>query len=471
LIQEYGSLGNAINVILGITKPLTEAQKAFNKASYETAGNLAAEEAKVNILTKRLTDSKVPQADRLAAYNELKKIAPDVVSGISRENALTAESNLLIQANSKLRAESVRLKVQEAGITAALTTNETKIAELRAKLEKANAKYVQSAKDLNKVNKDALITGFGSQTAQESALTAFNNNASAVNELQSQIKALSTEIQTYLNQLEPVAAGLAAINDKTFQNIEALKESNKETKQGESDSKKRAAALLREAKALEKKIVAERQARSLRVPLEVSVTIADIGKQDFGKLYKEKIINKFKEAQKASGGIQIPANLPTIDTSKILQSLIDVQNATKERRAAILKEANLQAAADLFKSTFFDPVQNLFTDLLNGADGAFKAFTKAVLQAINQIVAKIIATGIISLLANLISGGTAGLGKAVIGDILGVIGIKKERIGNPNFGGIGAGGMQMSGAVNVVLRGQDLVGALNRTNAQINRVG
>jgi len=29
----------------------------------------------------------------------------------------------------------------------------------------------------------------------------------------------------------------------------------------------------------------------------------------------------------------------------------------------------------------------------------------------------------------------------------------------------------MSGAVNVVLRGQDLVGSLNRTNAQINRVG
>jgi hypothetical protein len=29
----------------------------------------------------------------------------------------------------------------------------------------------------------------------------------------------------------------------------------------------------------------------------------------------------------------------------------------------------------------------------------------------------------------------------------------------------------MSGQVNVVLRGSDLVGALNRTNATINRVG
>lgn len=509
LIQEYGSLGEAINVILGITKPLTEAQKAYNKASFEASANVAAEEAKVAILTKRLLDSKAPQADRLAAYGELKKVAPDVVAGIKDENALTDASNILIAANSKLRAESVRLKVQEAGITAALTTNETKIAELRAKLVKADAKYVESAKALNTAKQQAIITGFSSVTAEEAALKAFNNSANAVSQLQAQISVLTGESQTYLNQLDPVVLGLSKINEETRKQIEGLKEANKETKQGESDSKKRAEALLREAKALEKKTAAERQARSLRVPFEVSVIIADIEKQDFGKLYKEKIIKKFKDAQKeiAVGGITIPANLPIIDTNKIKQQLIDIQNATEARKKEILKQANLQAAADLFKSSFFDPVQNLFSDLLNGADGAFKAFAKAVLQAINQIVAKIIATGIISLLANLISGGTVGLGKAVIGDVIGALGfIKKETIGggrdagidlssisvniqgainniaqglqgvinsipSPNLGGITQSGMQMSGAVNVVLRGQDLVGALNRTNAQINRVG
>jgi len=31
--------------------------------------------------------------------------------------------------------------------------------------------------------------------------------------------------------------------------------------------------------------------------------------------------------------------------------------------------------------------------------------------------------------------------------------------------------MQMAGAVNLTLRGSDLVGAINRTNATINRVG
>jgi len=307
-----------------------------------------------------------------------------------------------------------------------------------------------------------------------SALNAFNNSANAVNELRAQIKVLTTENQTYLNQLDPVVLGLAKINEQTRDQIEGLKESNKETQTAESNAKKRAEALKREAIAIEKRNAAERAARSQRVPLEVSFQIAEIGKQDFGALYKKKVIDKFKEVQKSAGGVIIPLNLPEIDTAKILQQLKDVQNATAERRTQILKEANLQAATDLFKSTFFSPVQDLFTDLLNGADGAFKAFAKAVLQAINQIVAKIIATGIISLLANILfpgAGGTGTLLSKVGKDILGALGFATERIGNPNFSGVGAGALNMAGAVNVVLRGQDLVGSLNRTNAQISRVG
>jgi hypothetical protein len=471
LIQEYGSLGEAINVILGITKPLTEAQKAYNKASNEAAGNIAAEEAKVKVLTKTLLDNKQPQKDRLAAYGELKKVAPDVVAGIKDENALTDASNILIAANTKLRAESVRLKVQEAGITAALTTNETKIAELRAKLDKVTQDYVKSAKELNTANKDNIVTGFGSVTAQESALTAFNNNAKAVKELQAQINVLTGENQTYLNQLDPVVLGIAKINEETRKQVEGLKESNKETKESIRNAKKKAEIDKKAFDQFLKQQAAKELARSQRVPLLVSFEIAEIGKQDFGAIYKKNIIDKFKKEQDRVGGIQVPINLPKVDPNAIAQGLLNAQKQTEAFKQNILKQANLQAATDLFKETFFNPVQNLFSDLISGADGAFKAFTKAVLQAINQIVAKIIATGIISLLANLISGGTAGLGKAVFKDIIGALGFGIGKVANPNFGGVGAGGMQMSGAVNVVLRGQDLVGALNRTNSQINRVG
>jgi hypothetical protein len=474
LVQEYGSLGDAFNALIGVGQPLTKEQIKLNKAQYEAAGSAAAEEAKVAILTKTLLDNKKPQADRLAAYGELKKVAPDVVAGIKDENALTNESNILIAANSKLRAESVRLKVQEAGITAALTANETKIAELRIKLDKANKRYIDSAKELNNVNQENILTGFGSVTAQQAALIAFNNNAKTVSELQSQIKELNSETDTYIKQLDPVVLGISQINEKTRQQVKELKDSNKETKTAESESKKRANALEREAKSLEKKIAAERLQRTQRVPIEVAFILAENVKKDIGALYKKKVIDKFKKEQQRVTSVEIPVEFPKIDTTDILEQLIKIQNSTQERKKAILDAANLQAATDLFKSTFFNPVQDLFSDLLNGADGAFKAFAKAVLQAINQIVAKIIATGVISLLANLLfpgAGGGGSLGYKVLGDVLGVLGLKRESIGNPNFSGVGAGALNMAGAVNVVLRGQDLVGSLNRTNAQISRVG
>ncbi len=461
LIQKYGSLGEAVNVLLGITKPLTEAQKAYNKASFETAGNVAAEEAKVKILTSTLLDNKKPQADRLAAYGELKKVAPDVVSGIKDENALTSESNALIEANSRLRAESVRLKVQEAGITAALTSNETKIAELRAKLATATDEYVRSAKDLNNSNKQAVITGLGSRTAQELALKAFNDNAKAVKALNAEIGVLTGENQKYLNQLDPVAIGIAKINEENRKRIEGLKTEAQEEKTTATEAKKANAEKLRGQKALTAEAAKQVQERIKRQNFENKESL-DALREGFAER------RKVEREQ----GITTPKTISGQVTPTINQGEIDKQaKAATDALQVLNREANLSAAFNLVNDTFFSPLQNLFTDLISGADGAFKAFTKAVLQSINQIVAKIIATGIISLLFNLISGGTAGLGKAVLGDIGKALGFGIGSVANPNFGGVTGGGMAMSGAVNVVLRGQDLVGSLNRTNAQINRVG
>jgi hypothetical protein len=479
LIQEYGSLSEALNVILGITKPLTEAQKAYNKASFETAGNVAAEESKVNILTKTLLDNKKPQADRLAAYGELKKVAPDVVSGIKDENALTNESNLLIAANSKLRAESVRLKVQEAGITAALTTNETKIAELRAKLATATDKYVKSAEALNKSDKQAIITGLGSRTAQELALKAFNDNADAVKALNGEISVLTGENQKYLNQLDPVVLGLANINEQTRKQVEGLKESNKETKASETNSKKRTKQLEREAIALKKKTEADekaleklRQERTIRVTAQLEVDFQRRGNIDTSEILKKRIQETQKEVQRTAGAIQVPIQFPAVNPLALLQNIKLAQAEFQKLKEA----ANLQATTQLITDTFFSPLAGLFEGLISGAKNSMQEFGKAITSALKQLVAKIIATGIIQIIGVLLSGGfsaaaggAAGGFKSVLKGIGSAFGFKT--LANPNFGGVTGGGMAMSGAVNVVLRGQDLVGSLNRTNAQINRVG
>jgi hypothetical protein len=63
------------------------------------------------------------------------------------------------------------------------------------------------------------------------------------------------------------------------------------------------------------------------------------------------------------------------------------------------------------------------------------------------------------------SAGLSTVGTSALGEFLSNTG------GTANFGGIQGGGLGMSGQVNVVLRGSDLVGAINRTNSQIKRVG
>ena len=140
----------------------------------------------------------------------------------------------------------------------------------------------------------------------------------------------------------------------------------------------------------------------------------------------------------------------------------------------------MEEAQLLLSQTFFMPLENAFMNLFETGKFGFKSFADAVLKQIQQLVSKIIASGIISLIANIITGGlgltgaAGGIGgvlKRVGADIFKAIGIGGAGAANPSFGGVGAGSMGMSGQVNVVLRGSDLVGALNRTNATINRVG
>ena len=140
--------------------------------------------------------------------------------------------------------------------------------------------------------------------------------------------------------------------------------------------------------------------------------------------------------------------------------------------------AKLQEVQATLTNLFFQPLENAFMNLFETGKFGFKSFADAVLKQIQQLVSKIIATGIIKLIASLLvpgsgavigaSGGLAGFGQVVAQIFSGIGGPKTA---NPSFGGVGPGGLGMSGQVNVVLRGSDLVGALNRTNATINRVG
>ena len=472
LIQKYGSLGNAIKVLVADNKALVEAQLEFTKESNKAAAAVVIEDAKVRTLSKAILDSKTPRKDQIAYYEELKRIAPEVVSGIDDENIGTAESNRLISQNVLLRAELVRLKIQEGGINAAASKNAEALAVARNKEAEAQKNLTTAQAEYNIVSK---ASGQNPRAAQGVATQAAAA-ASALNAAKKEIADLTVVQDQFLGQLEPITLRVAEINNQFKIQTDNLKKANKETSNGEKESAKRAKALENETKQLEKKKIAEddafeasRNASNQRI----AAAKAEQLQQQAAKNTTEALKQQKIAADQAAIALQ---NLQLAQMNEDALSIADPLAKLKELTPQLLKEANLTAATTLFKDTFFNPIQDLFSDLLSGSKEAMQQFSKTIANTIKQLVAKVIATGIIQLLITLASGGFGAAAGGFAGGIKTVLkGIGKSLgfggVANPNFGGITSGGMQMSGAVNVVLRGQDLVGALNRTNAQINRVG
>lgn len=479
LVQKYGSLGEAFNQILGLTPKLTDAQKKFNEATFETSASLVSENAKVNILIGTLTDLKKPQADRLAAYNELKNVAPEIIAGIRDENALTKESLISIEQQAKARKELIRLRIQEAGINAVLTTNETKLAELRNKFLIANDNYIQAAKGLSKENKNALITGFASQTQQEINNKTFNDAIDVFKTLQNQISLLEGENNKYLQQLDPVVNGIASINNETQKRIKALqnqikleKELNKETETASKkadkknlDNLKAIIDSLKERDAFEKKLDENRKK---------------------GEKFNEDVLEK---------RLKLTEQL-TNPSEKLLDILLDeseayekVANSSekfgKKALDAVIKplgeqqkalEARFKAIQSVVEQSLIAPLEYLFDTVLENGKFSWKELGNIVIDQLKRIIIQIAATTAAAAIANLIvpGAGTLAVGAANAAQRgaanVGGGGVSVGKPSAVNFGGI-QGGLGLSGQVVFVQRGTDLVGVLNRSNATINRVG
>ena len=146
-------------------------------------------------------------------------------------------------------------------------------------------------------------------------------------------------------------------------------------------------------------------------------------------------------------------------------------------------QKSFEATKIFLQDIFFNPLQDLFKNFLDTGKFTFKEFGNVVLENLKRIVAHIAAQQVIQLLAQVLNplgalastgvltnpAGNAGKGQK--GILSALSNIFLGRVANPNFGGVGGGQMGMSGSVNLVLRGTDLVGSINRTNSQISRVG
>jgi hypothetical protein len=455
-VQQYGSLGNAIDAIFSKNSKLAASQNLYNKELAQAVGDTQAESTKINILVKTLNDLSKPLSDRYAAYVELRKISPDIVAGIKDENALTEKSIGIINANTQARKELLLLKAKESAISAVINKNaaeqfalELERPKLLNNLIKAQDAYQKS----RKLGFDETKT-FGGIIDQEalkleSAKSAYSANVNAYNKL--------IEVQTtYANQLDPIIGKIANIDANTKNLNDSLKVQTKEYTATEIA-----------AKALYDIL---RKTSEITRGQEIKLDTKSFDKIDGKNLNLTPTVDLKKAIDlNQISGIKIVTDKLAIDAQKALEIL---NKNTQE---------SFKKTYDIVNGILFQPLSDLFSNLVETGKFAFKDFVNAILQQLTRLIAKLTTAAIVAGILAILTGGGSTAGGAASGGAAGGASsfgaIFKSLTGfgggvkSPSFGGVNPGGMAMNGSVNLVLRGQDLVGSINRTNSQLSRIG
>ena len=457
VLQKYGSLGNALDALFSKTNLAKKAQEDYNKAFAQAVGSTALEYAEIVILTNALTDLNKPLKERQAAYVELKKISPDVVAGISEESIATGTYTTLLNDNAKAIIQLLKLKAEESAISNILTKNAEELATLKIEENKLVKEQASAQRDLDKAKKEGILVLGAGRNADQLAIIAINNAAKSIKANQLEQSKLNKVADDYLKILDPTIKGIAEIDRRTKELNDTLKEQQKVTKPP-------------------------------KVPKAPKPTKAEKEEQlydFFGIPFPKDIIKGFESTikqweayyKKSSNRISKSGFLrPTLSPFQLQKPTLEGLQ-TDETKARLAELQNIAQGylrvKDLLQNTFFQPLNSAFETLFTKGTFAIKDFTKALLNSIGQIAAKLAATAIVNGLISMFAvpfGGAFAAGGLLggLGNLLGGIG---GRSGSANFGGVQGGGFGMSGSVNMVLRGTDLVGSINRTNSQISRVG
>ncbi len=469
-IKEYGSLGNAYNALVKGGGDVIKLQNKLSEGVANATSNVATEEAKIASLTKILFDSNKSQEERLGAYDAINKITPDVLAGITKENALTSESAKLIRENIVERGKLVRLKITEAGINAALADNAKSLAIANADLTNAQQAEAIAKKNVDN-NKQQLNSGLALVDNLYDVKAQFRAAQAETKIAEERVKALTNAQVPFLAQLDEVVAKENAIITVINGKIEAQKKDEK----AQADAIKNAKTARSEA---EKQALAELNER--------------IKRQEYlNKIELKGLRDAYEERRKIEREVGatalVPTTLPTtapslnINTEKLQRDKDEadkiLQGIGKLEALDNLQE-QLKLAYTAINQVFFAPLENLFETFLNTGKIAFKDFTKSVLKSITDIAAKLAATGIIKGLMFLLdpSGGLASMGGSFGGveggngilDALGGIFGRKEK--GPRFNSV-SGSRPGGERVEFTIRGTNLVGVLNRANGEINRIG
>jgi lambda family phage tail tape measure protein len=461
LSMEYGSLGEVMNAIFGKTnalsikiKELSESYKEFNK-QLKTSQDIVGQEkastssqiTEIQTLSKIILDQTKSYNERNAALNRLKEINKDYFGNLTLE---TLKTNTLTDAVTGYKDSLVQGAITK-GFQEQLSKTNIELSKQQILLEN-----LQDATDAARRAPITISRVTGEQTntqAIKDAESAYNGQLKVVNDLKKRKAELNKEIQNSVRaQIDlraPVDAATAA--------LERQKKADKEL----ADSKKFAEKSAESFRKFNGRDISEQEAFSSFVVGTTNLQVKAID-----RLIKERVKLRKETSKEASAALA-----PKIISGKV-EPLKNQKFLDTEAFAA-----ELAIAQQLIDSVFFDPIAESFEKFINTGKFSFEEFAKSVKANIAKIVAQIAASKIVELLGAIYAGPIAGAlgggaGSKIGSFLTSLSGFLPTFTQRPSFNGVqGNNTVGMNGSVNLVLRGTDLVGSINRTNSQISRVG
>ena len=460
LTMKYGGLGNAIDALFGKINPLSKvikdagkSQEDFNE-SFKTSGQIIASASgsvdgqilKVQLLSDTVKNLSNSEELRKNALYELQKIdkayfgqITTSVGDVGKLEAATRKYTDALLANAI--AKGFEEKVTQASIN---------LENQRNLLSEISKGYDDIAKKRQGKEKEFVLFT-GGKPIKETVL---------------EVAKLNEEF----NKQKLVVDAAVIAQDKLKESFtNATLEATKFVEPVE-----KAAKAVKKIK-LPKELDLEELSRKARIAAQKLQDQADKNRLKYlqEQLKLEEKITKETFAQ-ADKDMKADAELFSKDSFKKLSEFTKPLDELQK---------SFEATKIFLQDIFFNPLQDLFQNFLDTGKFTFKEFGKVVLDNLKRIVAQIAAQQVIQLLAQVLNpmgalastgvltNPAANAGKGQKGILSALSNIFLGRVANPNFGGVGGGQMGMSGSVNLVLRGTDLVGSINRTNAQISRVG
>jgi hypothetical protein len=458
LVQEYGSLNNALGQIFGYINKTTIANEELVKTQSKAKGEAYAEAQSIDNLLGILKNGQSTYNQRLGAYNKLNEIIPDVLAGFEKEKIINGEQIQQLGRLVDLKKQNIVLDATRQSVIELIGKYTGEALLQITKLGKTNT-FEDISNQLKGMLKgfNPVLAGFMQQ------ISVLEENSDAVDNLNKVLDGLDAQIAKNTGEIDANTESYKD-NKKATEDLNKEKEKQAKLEQKRIDDRNKELQLLRFQAFQENGIAALRDTANKNYK-------EYLDKKKEEKTLNDKIYGFQADAIEGFKNIKVPT-IKDVIKPEILKSYSDNLEKLKNQ---------FESIRGIVEQAISAPLDYLFNTVLEQGKFSWKEFGNVIIRTLAGVLASVIATTAAIAVANVITGGAYGatvkLADKATGGAQGIGG--RPTLGYTprglrpvaNFGGVGPGGLSMSGAVSLSLRGSDLVGAINRTNTNINRIG